>query len=246
MITAPPSAMTAPESIGGFAAPPSAVAPRPKGRAGVSLSARGKFITFEGTEGCGKSTQSKMLYRYLKNKGLPVVYLREPGGVAVSEKIRKILLNPGNKISPLCEMLLYMAARVEVVNTVIKPALLRGKIVVCDRFLDSTVVYQGFGLGVNLAAINSVARIATSGIKPDLTILLDRQLKKGLKYRQGQMDRIEKRDLAYHRRVRDGYLKLAAKEPSRIKTVKVQEDRLKTQSKIRALSEMFLKASHVI
>jgi dTMP kinase len=202
---------------------------------------KGKFITFEGTEGCGKSTQSKMLYSYLKNKGLPVVYLREPGGVKVSEKIRQILLNPRNKISPVCEMLLYMAARAEVVNTVIKPAILKGKIVVCDRFLDSTVVYQGFGLGVDLGAIKSVAKIATLGINPDLTILLDRPVKRGLKYRQGQMDRIEKRTFAYHQRVRNGYLKLARKEPARIKTIKVEEDKFKTQSKIRALTDTFLK-----
>jgi dTMP kinase len=207
---------------------------------------KGKFISFEGTEGCGKSTQSKMLYRYLKNRGLSVVYLREPGGVAVSEKIRKVLLSPRNKISPICEMLLYMAARAEVVNAVIKPALLKGKIVVCDRFLDSTVVYQGFGLGINLAAIKSVARIATFGINPDLTILLDRPVKRGLKYRQGQMDRIERRTFAYHQRVRNGYLKLARREPARIKTVKVEEDKFKTQSKIRALADIFLKAGHVI
>ena len=207
---------------------------------------KGKFISFEGTEGCGKSTQSKMLYRYLKNKGLPVVYLREPGGVEVSEKIRKILLNPGNKISPVCEMLLYMAARAEVVNTVIKPALLKGKIVVCDRFLDSTLVYQGFGLGVNIAAIKSVAGIATFGIKPDLTILLDQQVKRGLKYRQGQMDRIEKRNFTYHQRVRKGYLRLARKEPARIKIVKVEEDKIKTQSKIRAQADAFLNSKHVI
>jgi dTMP kinase len=223
-----------------------AVAPRPKGWAGVSLSARGIFITFEGTEGCGKSTQSKLLYRYLKNRGLPVVYLREPGGVKTSEKIRKILLNPGNRISPVCEMLLYMAARAEVVNAVIKPALLKGKIVVCDRFLDSTLVYQGLGLGLDLATIKSVGRLATQGINPDLTILLDRPIKRGLKCRQGKMDRIEKRNLAYHQKVRNGYLKLAGKEPARIKTVKVEEERFKTQQKIRISVNKFLNLRDVI
>ena len=207
---------------------------------------KGIFVTFEGTEGCGKSTQSLMLYRYLKNKGLPAVYLREPGGVRVSEKIRDILLDPHNKISPLCEMLLYMAARAEVVSAVIKPALLKAKIVVCDRFLDSTVVYQGFGLGVDISAINSVARIVTSGIKPDLTILLDRPIKKGLKCRQGRMDRIEKRNLAYHQRVRNGYLRLAAKQPSRIKIVKVEHRMHDTQTKIRLLVDNFLISRHVI
>jgi dTMP kinase len=143
-------------------------------------------------------------------------------------------------------MLLYMAARAEVVSAVIKPALLKGRIVVCDRFLDSTIVYQGFGLGVNLAAIDSAARIATFGIKPDLTILLDRPIKRGLRYRQGRKDRIEKRGFAYHQRVRNGYLKLARKEPARIKTVKVEEDKFKTQSKIRALANAFLNSRYVI
>jgi dTMP kinase len=207
---------------------------------------KGKFITFEGTEGCGKSTQSSMLYRYLKNKGLPAVYLREPGGVRVSEKIREILLDPGNNISPVCEMLLYMAARAEVVNAVIKPALSKGKIIVCDRFLDSTIVYQGFGLGVNLAAIKSAAKIATLGIRPDLTILLDQPVKRGLRHRKGQMDRIEKRNFSYHQRVRNGYLKLARGEPARIKTVKLEDDKFMTQSKIRALIGKFLNPEHVI
>jgi len=196
---------------------------------------RGKFITFEGSEGCGKSTQSKLLYQYLKKKGYPVIYLREPGGTRISEKIRRVLLDPKNHITPLCETLLYMAARAEVVNEVIKPALLKGKIVICDRFLDSTIAYQGYGLGIDIKAIRFIGKIATAGIRPDLTIFLDLPVRKGLKYRTSGKDRIERRSLAYHERVRKGYLTLARQEPGRIKIVKLDDDMRVTQKKIRKI-----------
>jgi dTMP kinase len=198
---------------------------------------KGKFITFEGSEGCGKSTQSKLLYSYLKKKGLGVFYLREPGGVKVSEKIRKILLDPKNNISPECETLLYMAARAQVVSDIIKPALSKGKIIVCDRFLDSTLAYQGYGLGIDIDFIKTAGDFATCGIKPDLTLFLDLAVKKGLKHRQNIKDRIEQRNFTYHQRVRNGYLKLAAQEPKRIKIVKVENDLNFTQQKIRDLAD---------
>ena len=201
---------------------------------------KGRFITFEGSEGCGKSTQSKLLYKFLKQKGYNVIYLREPGGTRISEKIRKILLDSQNHISSLCEVLLYMAARAEAVNKAIKPALLRGKIVVCDRFLDSTLAYQGYGLGVDIKFIKMVGNFVTLGIKPDLTIFLDLPVKEGLKYRHLVKDRIEKRSIAYHLRVRKGYLKLAHLEPKRIKIIKVDCDKNKTQGKIRELVYKFL------
>lgn len=200
---------------------------------------KGKFITFEGSEGCGKSTQSEMLYRYLKSKGLNVVYLREPGGVKLSEKIRQILLNPENKISPEAETLLYMAARAQVVREIIQPALKAGKIVVCDRFLDSTIAYQGFGLGVDIAMIKSIGKFATLGIKPGLTIFLDLAVEKGLKHRCNCKDRIEQRSFKYHETVRKGYLELARLEPKRIKIVKVEPDKLTTQDNIRRLADAF-------
>ncbi len=201
---------------------------------------KGKFITFEGSEGCGKSTQSYLLYKYLKAKGYPVVYLREPGGTKISEKIRKILLDPDNHIAPLCETLLYMAARAQVVNDIIKPALLKGKIVICDRFLDSTLAYQGFGLGVDINFIRHLGNFATEGIKPDLTIFLDLPIKKGLLHRALSKDRIEKRSYLYHLRVRKGYLKLAGFEPKRIKIARVDEDKRQTQAKIRGLAEEYV------
>ncbi|MBU1091108.1 MAG: dTMP kinase [Candidatus Omnitrophica bacterium] len=202
---------------------------------------RGKFITFEGSEGCGKSTQSRMLSRYLKGRGCKVVYIREPGGTKISEKIREILLNPKNKkISTNCEMLLYMAARVQIVEEVIRPALLDGKIVICDRFLDSTVVYQGFGLGIDIQLIKKVGIFATGGLKPHLTILLDLPVRDGLKKRGSSKDRIERRPYSYHLRVRKGYLKLAAQETNRIKVIKVENNKNKTQNKIREAVEKYV------
>jgi dTMP kinase len=197
---------------------------------------RGKFITFEGSECCGKSTQSKLLYDYLRNKGYAVVFLREPGGTKISEKIRKILLDPQNKsMSAETEMLLYMASRSQTVKEVIEPALSQGKIVLCDRFLDSTVVYQGYGLGMDLKLIKILGDFATARIRPDLTILLDLPLEKALGNIGSKKDRIERRNFSYHLRVRNGYLKLAAKEPRRIKIVKLARNKEETQKRIREL-----------
>ena len=196
---------------------------------------KNKFITFEGSEGCGKSTQSGMLFSYLKAKGAKVIYLREPGGVKLSEMIRTILLDPKSRISAQAETLLYMAARAQVVEEIIKPALAARKIVVCDRFLDSTIAYQGFGLGIDIKLIKSLGSFATQGIKPDLTIFLDLPVKSGLKHRHNCRDRIEQRSVSYHEKVRKGYLTLARQEPQRIRIVKVQENKFKTQRLIREI-----------
>ena len=202
---------------------------------------RGKLITFEGSEGCGKSTQSRLLYEYLKNKGRRVTYLREPGGTKISEKIRNILLDCENdNMSEAAEMLLYMAARAQIVHEVIRPALLKGRIVLCDRFSDSTVAYQGFGLGIDVDLIKSIGNFSTCGVKPDLTIFLDLPVERGLKHRERGKDRIEKRPLSYHSRVRRGYLKLAASEPKRIKIVRVAKDKALTQQRIRKLVEEYV------
>ncbi len=196
---------------------------------------KAQFITFEGSEGCGKSTHSKLLQEYLESLGHKVVFLREPGGIKISEKIRAILLDPRNVgMSAQAEMLLYMAARAQVVCDLIKPALDSGKIVICDRFLDSTIAYQGYGLGIDVKIIKLIGRFATGAVSPDLTILMDLPVKKGLKYRVTK-DRIEKRPLSYHLKVRQGYLRLARLEPERIKVVKVDKDIVVTQNKIRQL-----------
>ncbi len=201
----------------------------------------GLFITFEGPEGSGKSTQSAALYNYLRKKRLAVVRIREPGGTAIAEEIRRILLAPGNKgMGALTEILLYMAARRELVRSIIKPALRKDKIVICDRFLDSTRAYQGYGLGVDLRFIEYVGGFATETIVPDLTILLDLATTTGLKRAGAVKDRIERRSLASHHRVRTGYLKLAKRFAQRIKIIKVDKDRSKTQNKIRKLVDKFL------
>lgn len=195
---------------------------------------RGKFITFEGSEGSGKSTQSRMLYYYLRRRGFKAVYLREPGGTKVSEKIRKMLLDHKNdSMTPEAEMLLYMAARAQVVDEVILPALEKGKTVICDRFMDSTIAYQGYGLGIDIGLIRRIGTFAASGLKPDMTIFLDLPLKDGLRHRRHSKDRIERRSLSYHSRVLEGYHKLARLEPQRIKVVRVEKDKNKTQSEIR-------------
>lgn len=196
---------------------------------------KGKFITFEGSEGCGKSTQSKLLFEYLRSKGKKVIYLREPGGVKVSEAIRQLLLNPKNKIPSAAETLLYMAARSCVVEEIIRPALRFGKTVICDRFMDSTVAYQGYGLGVDIKLIKLIGEFATQRITPDLTIFLDLPVKSGLKYRHNCKDRIEQRSFKYHQKVRKGYLAIAKGHPQRVKIVKVLKDKFATQENIREI-----------
>ena len=187
---------------------------------------RGKFITFEGAEGSGKSTQSEMAWRYLKAKGKKVLFIREPGGVKISEKIRSILLDTANKgMCDEAETLLYMAARVQLVHEVIEPALKEGMIVLCDRFLDSTIVYQGYGNGVDIDFIKTVGAFVVRNIKPDLTFVFDIDAKKGLSRIKRPKDRIERRALSYHQRVRNGYLKLAAQDPKRIKCIPVNKNK---------------------
>lgn len=181
---------------------------------------KGRFITLEGAEGSGKSTQAKKLLGYLQKKGLSVMLLREPGGVAISESIRKILLDVKNSaMTNECETLLYMAARAQIVEEVIIPELKKGTVILCDRFLDSTLVYQGYGNGVDLDFIRHVGTVVTQKIVPDLTFLFDLPAEKGLSRTGKNKDRIELRSLDYHKRVRKGYLTLAREEPGRIRVI---------------------------
>lgn len=199
-------------------------------------SIKGKFITFEGPEGSGKSTHSQLLCRFLRQKGFKVFHTREPGGTFIAEKIRQILLDKSNKkMTDLCELLLYMAARSQIVEEKIWPALKKGKIVVCDRFLDASLAYQGYGSGLNLKLIEYLGKVSTSGLRVDLTILLDIESRQGLK-RSSRKDRLEIKSLNYHKRVRAGYLKLARKYPERIKLVSATEPISKTQSLIRKIA----------
>jgi dTMP kinase len=197
---------------------------------------KGIFITFEGPEGSGKSTHSALLCRWLKEKGFNVIYTREPGGTRISEKLRRILLDKKNKeISDDAEMLIYQAARAQIVKQLILPALKKKNIVVCDRFLDATLAYQGYGAGIDIKMIKTIGKFATSGLKPDLTILLDIETAKGLR-RSSTRDRMERKSFTLHKRVRSGYLKLARQEPRRIKVVKVNSGIKKTQCLIRKVA----------
>jgi dTMP kinase len=182
----------------------------------------GKFITFEGSEGSGKSTQAARVLEYLKSKKLPAMLLREPGGVKISENIRKLLLDVNNTgMGDECETLLYMAARAQMVKEVLEPQLKSGKIILCDRFLDSTIAYQGYGNGIDIKTIEQLGLFATKGLVPDLTVLFDIQPEKGLDRAGRKKDRIESRSLEYHKRVRGGYLDLSKQYPARIKVIKV-------------------------
>jgi dTMP kinase len=195
---------------------------------------RGIFITFEGPEGSGKTTHSKLLCGFLRKKGFKVLHTREPGGTLISEKIRKILLDPKNKGMDVgCEMLLYMAARAQIVKEKILPALEKGNIVICDRFTDATLAYQGYAGGMDLKVINSIASIVTKGLEPDMTFLLDIDARAGLLRAGKSKDRMELKSIIYHNKVRDGYLSIAKKEPKRIKILSSTGKMGQTQEEIR-------------
>jgi dTMP kinase len=169
------------------------------------------FITFEGGEGCGKSTQARALKRRLDQLAIPVILIREPGGTPLGEKVRSILKHATEThISALSELILFNASRSQLVSDIIKPALAEGKIVLCDRFTDSTIAYQSYGRGLDISLITEINTIAAQGLKPDLTFLLDVPPESGLaRKKNGANDRFEKEDLEFHNRVREGFLKLA-------------------------------------
>jgi len=204
---------------------------------------RGIFITFEGPEGCGKSTHSKLLYAYLLRRGYDCIQTREPGGTELGEHVRQVLLHSKDiKISDLAELFLFEACRSEIVKEVIRPNLADGRIVICDRFSDATLCYQGYGGKVPMDIIETLDRIATRGLKPDLTILLDVDTLTGLRRAKAKgIDRMEKKDVRYHKRVRGGYLKLAEIYPERIKVIKVRGDIEKTQALVRAEVELVIR-----
>jgi len=176
----------------------------------------GPFITFEGGEGCGKSTQSRLLLKKLEQQNIPVVLTHEPGGTALGNDLRKTLKKKGDSsISPQAELFLLAASRAQLVADVIRPALEEGKVVICDRFTHSTMVYQGYGRGLDFTAIKMVNNMATRYLNPDLIIFLDISPEQGLARKRSLKDRFELEDLSFHGRVREGYLKMAAAEPDR-------------------------------
>ena len=187
---------------------------------------RGFFITFEGTDGAGKTTQIRHLSAELRLAGYDICLTREPGGTPISEQIRDMLLNPDHsEMAATTELLLYAASRAQHVSEVIKPALEAGKIVISSRFADAMVVYQGYGRGLDLERINRLNRIATDGVTPDVTLVLDLPVEVGLqrvRKRRGGLDRLEREKIEFHQRLRDGYRALAEQEPQRIKIIDAQ------------------------
>ena len=175
------------------------------------------FITFEGGEGSGKSSQAEELRRWLSTQGIPAILTHEPGGTELGEKISDLVKWAQNTdISPMTELLLFNASRAQHVKEVIRPALYEGKAVICDRFDDSTTAYQSYGRGLDLEMVKSINDTATGGLRPNLTVLLDISVKDGLARKSGEkLDRFEKEDLEFHKKVREGYLKLADEERER-------------------------------
>ena len=178
---------------------------------------KGLFITFEGCDGCGKTTQLELLAKFLEEKGYDVVVTREPGAKGLGTKLREILLNYDGEVSSNCESFLFLADRAQHIDTLVKPAITEGKIVLCDRHIDSTVAYQGYGRGIDLEQINYLNNLATSGLKPDLTLLFDVDTETSMQRVGKNKDRMESAGIEFQEKVRHGYLTLAKEEPKRIR-----------------------------
>jgi dTMP kinase len=204
----------------------------------------GFFITLEGIDFCGKTTQARLLSSYLERKGHEVLLIREPGGDRIAEKIRKVLLSEKNfGMTPLSELLLYEASRAQLTQKVILPALEAGKVVVCDRYFDSTLAYQGYGRGLDGRMIERLNEISSFGVSPDLTVLLDVPLKTSLQRREKEKrkkDRLEKERVQFHRKTREGYLEIARRSRRRIKIVDGSGDILQTWENVRTVVDSFL------
>lgn len=179
----------------------------------------GLFITFEGADGCGKTTQLNLLKEYLMKNGYDVLLTREPGGKGLGEKFREILLNYDGVVSERCETFLFLADRAQNIDQIVKPAIENGQIVLCDRHIDSSVAYQGYGRGLDIDEIKKLNMLATGGLLPDLTLVFDIDIETSMQRVGKQKDRMESSGNAFFNRVRNGYLELAKQEPSRLKVV---------------------------
>jgi dTMP kinase len=202
------------------------------------------FITFEGVEGSGKTTQIGRLKRYLTKKGIPCKVTREPGGSPIGERIRKILLNPHHQeMSPLSELLLYEASRAQHVKEVLKPLFKKGGVILCDRFNDASIAYQGYGRKVDLKWVEKLNRLSSQGINPDLTFLLDcpsdvgikRALRRNQVLKKEREERFEREKIQFHQLVRKGYLSIARKEPDRVRVIDTRQGEEKVFEKIRQI-----------
>lgn len=210
------------------------------------------FITFEGVEGSGKTTQIQRLKRYIVRKGIPCKVTREPGGCPIGEKIRKILLDPDHQeMVPLSELLLYEAARAQHVEEVIEPLLKKGIVVLCDRFSDASLAYQGYGRRIDLGLVERLNQISSRDIRPDMTFLLDCPSQVGLKrafqrnraMKKEKEERFERERIQFHHRVRRGYLSIARKEPHRVKVIDTWQGEEKVFQKIRKIVDELLVGS---
>ena len=196
---------------------------------------KGVFLSFEGIEGTGKTTQARLLSERLAEEGHDVVLTFEPGGTVIGSRIREILLLPEHlEMSAITELLLYNAARAQHLAEKILPAIKQGKIIITDRFSDSTVAYQCYARGIDIALIMSLDRLATGGLKPDLTILFDLDAEAGLARNRGanKTDRIELEDIAFHRKVREGYLAIAKADPDRVRIVDAAQPSAEVQARV--------------
>ena len=208
--------------------------------------AEGVFITIEGIEGSGKTTQARLLAQFLRSMELPVTETREPGGTDIGEMIRRILLSTSSRgISPETELLLYLACRADHVERLIRPALERGEAVVSDRYSDATIAYQGFGRGLDIERIRTLNEAATGALFPGITVLLDLDAEIGLarvagRCPSGPSDRFEQEELDFHERVRAGYKYVASHEPDRVKVVNAKEEVEVVQNNIREIIREFL------
>ena len=180
---------------------------------------KGLFITFEGADGCGKTTQLKLLAEYLTNKGLEVVITREPGAKGLGEKVREILLNYDGEVSDRCESFLFLADRAQHIDMIINPAIAQGKIILCDRHTDSSVAYQGYGRGLSIERINMLNDLAVNGRYPDMTLVFDIDVETSMKRVGEEKDRMESAGMEFFNRVRNGYLEIAKQEPNRVKVL---------------------------
>lgn len=180
---------------------------------------KGFFITFEGADGCGKTTQSELIKKYLEEKGYEVIWTREPGSIGLGQKIRELLLHYDGEVAPTCEAFLFLADRSQNIEQLIKPAVNQGKIVICDRHTDSTIAYQGYGRGKDIDELTYLNNLATSGMKPDLTFVFDVSTEVAQTRVGSEKDRMESAGIEFHKKVRNGYLEIAKKEPDRVKVV---------------------------
>lgn len=200
------------------------------------MSRQGYFITFEGPEGSGKSSQAKRLVQALHRAGRSAVFVCDPGSTRLGQQLRRALLHARLKsFSPLAEALLFIAGRVQLVEEQIRPALRRGRVVVCDRFHDSTMAYQGFGGRLDIAWLDRLGRRAIGGLMPDLTILLDVPTSVGFRRLRHRKDRMEQKTLAFHQWVRQGYRRLARREPRRFVVLDATQPKAKIHRRVLAL-----------